>query len=556
VARPVDPKRIGGPIRPGAARMLIAGVDVFALLVALLMWRQHPTITIKYVFSTDAEALLRPLIDGFNREGLEVAGKRIVVAPIPLASGEAEKQIRGGELKPVAWTPASRAWGGLLNAHTSSDWAPATRVSLVQSPQVIAMWEQLARALGWPSKSIGWSEILRLSRSPNGWDAFGHREFGSFKLGHTNPNISTSGLLAAVSEHYAITGKQAGLSMGEVGDQGVRRDVRAFERAIVHYGDTADRLLERMGLYGKAFAHAVYVQETSLVKFNRTGHPDRLIGIYPTEGTFIADYPYLVMNGPWVSSDKKRAARQLLAWLRGRITPERAAASAFRLNNVAITPIDAAHGADPSKPEGRPMEVPPGHVLEAIQVNWNQDRKPANVMIAVDTSASMSRQHKLANVQGGLPGCLDELVADDQAGLISFGDQVTLQVDLGPYQKTRDPIRVAIGTLFPDGQTALYDAILESVQRVAAQRGREARIDAVVVLTDGKNDAGKTSLGALVRYLEGLAERAPVRVWAVAYGTDADQAALRQIVDASQGQPFDAQPKDVAQVCEAIFSFF
>ena len=64
----------------------------------------------------------------------------------------------------------------------------------MRTPLVIAMWEPFARALGWPRKKIGFEQIIQLARSNQGFAAFGHPEFGSFKLVHTNPDFSTSGL--------------------------------------------------------------------------------------------------------------------------------------------------------------------------------------------------------------------------------------------------------------------------------------------------------------------------------------------------------------------------
>ena len=65
--------------------------------------------------------------------------------------------------------------------------------SIVRTPLVIAMWEPFARALGWPRKQLGFEQIIELARSNQGFAEFGHPEFGSFKLVHTNPDFSTSG---------------------------------------------------------------------------------------------------------------------------------------------------------------------------------------------------------------------------------------------------------------------------------------------------------------------------------------------------------------------------
>ena len=47
---------------------------------------------------------------------------------------------------------------------------------------------------------VGFSDILDLARNQQGWGAFGHPEWGPFKLGKTNPNFSTSGLAALIAQ--------------------------------------------------------------------------------------------------------------------------------------------------------------------------------------------------------------------------------------------------------------------------------------------------------------------------------------------------------------------
>ncbi len=62
----------------------------------------------------------------------------------------------------------------------------------MNTPLVIAMPKPMAEALGWPDKALGWSDILALATDPAGWAAYGHPEWGPFRLGKTNPNFSTA----------------------------------------------------------------------------------------------------------------------------------------------------------------------------------------------------------------------------------------------------------------------------------------------------------------------------------------------------------------------------
>src|SRR5438034_1306408 len=72
---------------------------------------------------------------------------------------------------------------------------------------VIAMPEPMAKAMGYPDPR-GWKDIFALATNPAGWGSKGHPEWGRFKLGKTNPHVSTSGLHALVGMYDAIQSDQ------------------------------------------------------------------------------------------------------------------------------------------------------------------------------------------------------------------------------------------------------------------------------------------------------------------------------------------------------------
>ena len=242
----------------------------------------------------------------------------------------------------------------------------------MRTPLVIAMWEQFARALGWPQKKIGFEEILRLARSGA---PIGPPEFGRFKLVHTNPDFSTSGLSAVVAEYYAATGKKEGLTVQDVTSSKAREVVRDIERSIVHYGDTTLFIAEQMKREGPGYASAVAMEEVTLLDFNRTrGSQQPLVALYPPEGTFYSDNPYIVLNAPWVSAAERRGAKEFGEFLAEEIDPELAAQSGFRpadLDEQPVPPVSKENGADPSQPE-RVLGLPDPRVLDAIKRAWRR----------------------------------------------------------------------------------------------------------------------------------------------------------------------------------------
>src|SRR4051794_9013424 len=102
------------------SRLIILGVAVVVVIVAIVATSGggsngsgggggSGTVTsapagalkIDMVYSPEKEKLLLPLISKFNGEKHEVDGKQVFVSSQNVSSGDAEKQIAKGQLKPT-----------------------------------------------------------------------------------------------------------------------------------------------------------------------------------------------------------------------------------------------------------------------------------------------------------------------------------------------------------------------------------------------------------------------------------------------------------------------
>ncbi|HEX2234515.1 MAG TPA: VWA domain-containing protein [Thermoleophilaceae bacterium] len=515
---------------------------------------------ISFAYSPEKEKLLKPLIQRFNDERREAGGKRVFVEGSVVSSGAAESQIAAGRLEPVAWSPASSLWGRLLNFDADQPLAPDDNPSIVRTPLVIAMWEPFARALGWPRERIGFEQILRLTRSNQGFGAFGKPQFGQFKLVHTNPDFSTSGLEAVVAEYYAATGKREGLTERDIGSR-ARRVVRDIERSIVHYGDTTLFIADQLRKEGPGYASAVAMEEVTLLDFNRNrGGRPRLVALYPPEGTFYSDNPYIVLDAPWVSAAEREGARAFGDFLADEITPDLAAQSGFRpadLDQEPVAPVSRENGVDPAQPD-RVLGLPSPRVVDKIRTAWREDRKPANVLLVVDTSGSMNDENRLARAKQGLEAFFREVSPNDRVGLTIFSDRIQPLVPLIPFRQGRERLRGTVRSLIADGGTAVFDATLQGYG-IVRELGDTERINAVVVLTDGEDTDSSTSADEVARTLEAQGDAASrVRVFTIAYSAEAEgaQEALDAFAEASGGQSYEGDTEDIEAVYKSISSFF
>jgi Ca-activated chloride channel family protein len=513
-------------------------------------------VRVPFAFSPEKEKLLAPLIEEFNGDNEDVFVEGQVVS-----SGEAQSKIAKGTLKPVAWSPASSLWGRLLNFEADAPLAPEENPSIVRTPLVIAMWEPMAKALGWPKKKVGFADILALARDQQGWGRFGRPELGRFKLVHTNPDFSTSGLSAVVAEYYSATGKKEGLTEKDITGSKARDAVRGIEQSIVHYGDTTLFIADQMKKEGPGYASAVAMEEVTLLDFNRTrGKRDKLVALYPEEGTFFSDNPFIVLDADWVTPEQAEGAKRFQAFLAERIDASVAAQSGFRpadLKTPPAPPLTAENGVDPKQPE-RVLGLPEPRVLAAVKRAWREDRKPANVLLVLDTSGSMNDEGRLDRAKEGLEVFMRQVGKQDRVGLTVFNDKIRPLIAITPFPQSEPRLRETLKDLFADGGTAFYDAAAEGFETVRSLNDQE-RINAVVLLTDGEDtDSQRNHQDAVAAVKAQGDSENRVRVFTIAYSAGAAGAReqLAEIAAASGGQSYEGKTENIESVYRSISSFF
>lgn len=559
--------------------------------------------------SSEKISLLTALAKDFNAsKDAKVNGQCVQVRPYSKASGSAATLLVNGwpdpgtnGAQPVVWSPAASAWAAIVNQRSGKTIAPASK-PFMQTPLVIAMPKPMADALGYPAKPIGFADIVALAKNPDGWGSMGHPEWGPFRLGKTNPNYSTSGLNFTIAQYYAATNKTTGLTTEDLARPEVETFAKDVESSVVHYGDITMTFLNnwfRADARGTAltYASAVAVEEKSVIDYNK-GNPDGvldsgetprppkvpLVAVYPREGTLFSDSPFIILDAPWVTAEQKQAAALFETFVQ---TPENQAKVlefGFRPGNPAVKvgdPIVPSAGVNADEPQAV-LDVPAPAVLTRLLDNWTEQRKSARVLLVIDVSGSMSdsvdpddptSESKLELAKRAAISALSQFKDTDEVGLRIFSTSLTrnpdeFYLDLVPIapmaEGQRTTLRNKIGTLTPIQGTPLY-AVAAASYTTMGDGYDASKINAVVLLTDGKNDDGdqsddRTQLDGLISELRVGSEGAnirPIRVFPIAYGKDADKNVLRQIAEASNAASYDASnPATIEQVFAAVISNF
>lgn len=473
-----------------------------------------------------------------------------------VASGEAEGRLAAGWTgvdRPDVWAPQASTWVYLLRARLASTRSPqlipdTPLPSLANSPLVVAMPRPMAVALGWPAKQPSWNDLLNLAENPRGWAAAGHPEWGSFRLGKTDPMTSTSGMHALIAAFYAATNKASDITAGDVADPQTRAFVARVELSVSHYADTADTFLHNLsaaddGGAALDYVSAVTVEEQELWAYNEGDYRSPtvaprvpLAAIYPSDGTLMADHPYVTL--PWANAGQQKIAADFLGWLLERPQQARFGMLGFRdSRGRASAGLAADTGIIVAQPN-LTLRPPEPAVLAAIQSSWSQLRKRVHLLIVVDVSSASALAATAAAMQSLSNGDVVEVwgVAQAASG--------------GPYRKVLAPTAIGAGTseivaairgaTSAPGPGSIYAATLAAYAYVAAAPDR-TRINAVVVIANTTDDGTGPPLADLERELRPVASGVLVRVFAVAY-PGSDGSALKALAAASDGYFANGEP--------------
>ena len=330
------------------------------------------------------------------------------VEGVNAASGDAESRIAKGTFKPVAWSPASSLWGRLLNFEADQPYTPdddpVDRAHAARDRDVGADGAGARLA----------AEAARLRRRPQARDlaARAGRRTASRSSAPSSSSTPTRtsrppGCRPSSPSTTPRLGKKEGLTEKDIANPKARKEVRDIERSIVHYGDTtlfiADQL--QAGGPGLRLRGGDGGGRRCSTSTSTRGDRDKLVAIYPEEGTFYSDTPFFTLGravgdggaegGRGRRSRSTSPTRSRPSWRRSTASaPPTARRRRSRRSRSPTAPTRSSRRACSTPPEPR--------VLAAIKNAWRRDRKPANILLVLDTSGSMNDEQRLERAKAGL----------------------------------------------------------------------------------------------------------------------------------------------------------
>ena len=332
--------------------------------------------------------------------------------------------------------------------------------------------------------------------------------------------------------------------------------VRDLGLGIKHYGYNTLVFSDNMKKFGMSYISAFPMEEITLIDFNKNNPPTPLVAIYPKEGSFWHDDPFIVMAS--ATSAEQQGAQQFYDYLLSDESQKLAMSFGFRPANVNVPladPISAAYGVQPQGVQNI-LEIPAADVIVAAKNSWAQNRKrrrhhARGRCIGLDGGRQAGarkgwpRQLPPTHSARG-PGGADHLFERGHRG----GEGRAAQRE--PH---RAPKRHP-GHAAPPGRPPSTTPSTWARKSLDALPDAGAdRIRGIVLLTDGADNASKISLDQLASSFD----ETGISIFPVGYDIESDAQAktnLGRIAEFSRTILVNGGTGDIAEIFQNLSRYF
>ncbi|HWE84174.1 MAG TPA: VWA domain-containing protein [Terracidiphilus sp.] len=130
-------------------------------------------------------------------------------------------------------------------------------------------------------------------------------------------------------------------------------------------------------------------------------------------------------------------------------------------------------------------------------ISFQHTDTPVSIGLVIDNSGSMSRKRPAVN-----KSALDLIEVSnpqDEAFVVNFSDEAFIDQD---FTSTVDKLREGMAHVESRGGTALYDAVVASADKLAADAHRPKQV--LIIITDGEDNASTLNLEQTIRRVQAL----------------------------------------------------
>ncbi|MEA4927454.1 MAG: VWA domain-containing protein [Candidatus Limiplasma sp.] len=468
------------------------------------------TVDVEIVASTEKagtgmDGWLNVEAEAFNKSGATLNGSRVSVSIRPIASGLATEYITSGKYAPPAFTPTNELWAEMLTSRGIAFDTVATR--LAGNTAGILMSKKANTDFVNKYGEVTLPKILDAVLA------------GDLLLGYTNPYASSTGLNILTAMLQAFDPADP-LSAAAV------EKLQAFQKQVPPVAYTTAQMREsaKKGvLDAMIMEYQAYSVEPTLSDYVFTPFGVR------------HDSPLYALNG--CTEAQRAVLKQFAAFCQ---TPAaQAEAKRYGFNALDEYPGEALnlHGAQ----------------LYAAQKVWKENKDGGQPVVAVfvaDTSGSMDGT-PLRELKASLVNAAQYIGEGNYVGLVSYADDVVINLPIGEFTgKQKAYFSGAVKDLVAGGGTATYDAVLEGVRLLLAEKEQLPNAKLMLfVLSDGVQNRGY-SLEQITPVVQGLT----IPIHTIGYGSGADMTGLSALSNINEASSTKADESNVVYNLRNIFN--
>lgn len=502
-------------------------------------------IRIQVVANTSVLPWLEQAAQKLNDGRVKSGNKPVYADLIGMEAGQAVNEFTKSSA--AMWLPDDQTWTDVL-AQRGNPAYKSDCVSLATSPLVIAMWKDIADALGYPARSLGWLDISSLTADPQAWGYYTGGQLGkTLRIAHANPGLSASGANTLMAVAQAAKASATPVSDSEINSPIIKASIGAFEGGVAMFASSTAALAQAMAARDAKYLGAAVMYESTIVQMGK----DDIVPVYPYEGTYLATHPGCINTN--ASAEEQAAAK---AWRDALLTADMqklALQNGLRPVNTAVklgAPLTADAGFDVNQPKTA-FGAAGAAALLAGQDVWKAARKPVNLVMALDVSGSMAGD-KIDSMRNAAAQFIQQMGNDDMISVISFSTTVRVLVENQKVSAARNTATSAIRSLSANGNTAVFDAVAQGAALVAKYNS-PSRTNIMIILTDGLDNSSKRKFDAsLIK--DATANN--TSLYTVAYGGDANKEQLESLAVQSNGVAYIGSEANISQIYQDMSAAF
>lgn len=549
-------RRVDAGRRGVSLGVIAALVTVVVLIGGIILWRffgnslsrrssdaasqcLQGTATVAVVADPSIAPNVTSFAERFDAEASPVGDKCVKVTVTQADSDAVLKGLTGswpaelGE-RPALWLPASSVQSARLQAaagkHLVSDSRP-----LVTSPVVLAVRPALKKALG----EAGWPLLPKLQSEPDSLDTRNLPGWGGLRLALPVAGAADAAFLTA--EAVAATSAPPD-SAATAGLSAASELLAAQPKLESNTADAAWAALTGPGDAPGAPVHAVALTEQQL--FARTAGlanaADTVAEWIPSGPAAEADYPTVLLAGPWLAEEQVAAASEFARFMRKDDQLAELAKAGFRAGGVSPEGNDVV--AFP------PMAAALPAAEDAVRAAVSNVVTPSpgsttTIVLNEGLTGEEAGKARLLNVTSALRDRINAMSPGAAVGLWTFN-----KIDSGaavPTGPLADPvgggsrsaaITGVLDTTTPTSGGGLSFTTLREAYRAAVANYRPGQTNSILIITQGPHTDQSLDGPGLQDAIKGIQDpQRPVAVNVIDFGGDPDKPTWESVTKLTGG---------------------